>query len=78
MIPEYCPVLGIRLERGIGQLTDASPTVDAIIPELGYVPCNIAVISHRANRLKSDGTLAEHEQLVEWLKSVLTPESLTV
>ena len=34
--------------------TERSPTLDRLIPELGYVPGNIAVISMKANRIKSD------------------------
>ena len=76
-IPETCPVLGIKLEhataetqsrKGMGGFHNASPTLDKIIPELGYVPGNIAVISWRANRLKCDGTLEEVEALVEWMR----------
>lgn len=67
-IPEYCPALGIKLERGIGQLTDASPTLDCIFPEKGYIPGNIAVISHRANRIKSDATLEELNKVYDWLR----------
>ena len=70
VIPEDCPVLGIKLERAVGKsvLHAASPTLDKIIPALGYVPGNIAVISWRANRIKADGTLEELEALVEWMR----------
>jgi len=68
-IPEFCPVLGIKLERGVGQLTDASPTLDAIVPALGYTPGNIAVISHRANRIKTDASLVELEAVAVWLRA---------
>jgi hypothetical protein len=67
VIPEKCPVLGLPLESGHGGWADTSPTVDKIIPELGYVPGNIAVISWRANRLKHDGTLEELRAIVEWM-----------
>jgi hypothetical protein len=58
--PECCPVLGIKLERsgGLGRL-DSSPSVDRIIPSLGYVKGNVVVISYRANRIKNDATLEE-------------------
>lgn len=66
-IPEYCPVLGIPLVIGTWGDTDASPSLDRFIPRLGYVRGNVAVISNRANRLKSDGTLAEYIKLVQWM-----------
>ena len=68
VIPEACPVLGMPLEKGNGGWAEGSPTLDKIIPELGYVPGNVAVISWRANRLKCDGTLEEMEVLVEWMR----------
>jgi len=56
-IPEKCPVLGIPL-KGNSQSGPCwnSPTLDRIIPELGYVKGNIKIISHRANTIKSDAT----------------------
>lgn len=59
LIPDICPVLGIPLVIGSGQVTDNSPTLDRIIPALGYIPSNIRVISHRANRLKCDASVDE-------------------
>ena len=51
-----CPVLGIPLVIGEGACSDNSPSIDRIIPELGYVKGNIKVISRRANRIKNDAT----------------------
>ena len=67
-VPEYCPVLGLKLIQGDGKVHDASPTLDKIIPSLGYIPENIIVMSKRANTLKSNGTLEEHKQLVKWME----------
>jgi hypothetical protein len=64
-----CKIEGCdRRAQGAGIATAASPTLDKIIPELGYVRGNIAVISHRANRIKSDATLAEVLKLAAWLE----------
>lgn len=68
VIPELCPILGIPLKREEGKRTDASPSLDRIIPERGYVVGNIAVISDRANRLKNNGTSEEHRKIFEWYK----------
>lgn len=70
-IPEYCPILGIRLTSPGDGLTDASPTIDRLIAEKGYVKGNISVISSRANRIKSDASLAELERLCAWFCSQL-------
>lgn len=69
IIPKMCPVLNIELFHGEKTICDNSPTLDRIIPEQGYVPGNIVVLSNKANRLKNDGTLAEHQKLVSWLES---------
>ena len=68
-IPDVCPVLGIRLELSSGAPGDNSPSVDRIIPSLGYIPGNVLVISYRANRVKSDGSAEEHERIAAWLRA---------
>jgi hypothetical protein len=70
-IPEFCPLLGIRLERGVGKLSPASPSLDKIKPELGYVPGNVWVISFRANAIKRDATVQELQMLVAKLTEKL-------
>ena len=80
IIPEICPILGIALtpshrvrllgekpEKSFGKHA-ASPSVDRIEPERGYVHGNIQVISSRANGLKNNGTLEEFEKIVAHLK----------
>ena len=69
IIPTHCPILGIPLEKGVGHSSSNSPSLDALIPELGYVPGNINVISHKANTMKSNATLEELKKLVAWLES---------
>jgi len=61
VIPEVCPVLGLTLVVSKGVLSDTSPSLDRIVPALGYVKGNVRVISYRANRLKCDATIAELE-----------------
>lgn len=71
VIPELCPVLGFPLvvaEGGAPRFN--SPSLDRIVPEKGYVPGNIAVISHKANSMKNNATLQEHRKLVAWLESL--------
>lgn len=59
VIPDVCPILGIPIIQGTEHPTNNSPSLDRIIPSLGYVPENIRVISHRANTIKRDMTLEE-------------------
>ena len=74
IIPTHCPVLGIELNHRTAR-RDApraanSPSVDRRIPALGYVVGNIQVISWRANRLKSDASLADTEALAAYMRGV--------
>src|SRR5215472_4532516 len=51
VIPEVCPVLGIKLVKRKGHFADESPSIDRIIPEKGYVKGNVQIMSYRANRI---------------------------
>jgi hypothetical protein len=55
-IPEFCPLLGIRLVRGAKSNRDFSPSLDRIDSSKGYVPGNVWVVSYRANRIKNNAT----------------------
>ena len=69
-----CPVFGVEFERGgQGRERDNSPSLDRIIPELGYVEGNVVWISNRANTLKRDATWEELQKVTSWLKS-MTPK----
>lgn len=68
VVPSHCPVLGIALARRLGRKggCDQSPSLDRIVPELGYVPSNIVVVSRRANRIKNDATIEELEAVADF------------
>lgn len=68
IIPEFCPILEIKLEKGNGKKHDFSPSLDRVNTERGYIPGNIAVMSLRANRIKSTGTAEEHRKIAYWMK----------
>ena len=72
IIPELCPVLGLKLAIHDGHGMDASPSLDAIIPSLGYVPGNIQVISNLANRMKNSATLQQLLVFARWVISEYT------
>lgn len=67
-IPPVCPILGVELKVNDGTRGDDSPTLDRVIPKLGYVPGNIAVISHRANQIKNNATADELMSVIEYIK----------
>jgi hypothetical protein len=65
-IPEKCPILKFELKKSIGNANKNSPTLDKIIPSLGYVKGNIQVISYMANIMKSNATPEEILSFCEW------------
>lgn len=66
-IPETCPVLGILLVRR-SKTSPGSPTLDRLIPRLGYTKENTRVISHRANTIKNSASLEEIRKVMEWME----------
>lgn len=71
IIPEFCPILGLKLEIASGKAEDNSPSLDKIIPSLGYVKGNICVISNRANRIKYNASLDELKKVVSFLETLV-------
>lgn len=67
-VPYRCPVLGIKLVMNVGFGKKNSATIDRINPNKGYIKSNIAVISHMANRIKSNATSEEIKKTYQWLK----------
>jgi hypothetical protein len=66
VIPSHCPIFGIPLVVAKGTPTDNSPSLDRIVPKLGYVRENIIVISWRANSIKRNATVAELRALANF------------
>lgn len=66
---DRCPVLRIPLKAGSGAPHDGSPTLDRLDARLGYGPGNLAVISYRANRAKSNCTAKELERIAKWMRA---------
>jgi hypothetical protein len=72
---DVCPVLGIPLEMSRDRKAKNSPSLDKIIPELGYVPGNIQVISSQANIMKADASFAELRRFARWVNECVPDES---
>ena len=66
-IPEYCPILGLKLEMNDGKPGPNSPSLDQIRPGHGYVPGNVQVISHQANTMKSYATDKQLLAFADWI-----------
>lgn len=69
-MPILCPVFGVPMthHRGRSGGDKYSPSLDRIVPSLGYVPGNVQVMSHLANNMKSYATT---EEMVTFAKYVL-------
>jgi hypothetical protein len=67
VIPKYCPILGLELEVSSETVKANSPTLDRIIPKLGYIKGNIQVISNRANTMKNDANIEELLKFANWV-----------
>jgi hypothetical protein len=76
VIPEVCPILGVTLAVGSIKDRHNSPSLDRIDPMLGYTPDNVAVISHRANTIKNNGTAEEHKKIANWIDFMLSYRKL--
>ena len=75
VIPEECPILKVSFQIGEGSVHPYSPTLDKIIPSLGYVRDNLDVISCRANRMKSDASFEELSLFCSWASEFLDKHS---
>lgn len=73
--PEFCPVLGVKLNYGCSTGLDGKQrrdpnkaSIDKLIPEMGYVPGNVFVISWKANKLKSNMSIEELEKILDYMR----------
>lgn len=72
IVPEFCPILGLRLEVNRG-IKDNSISLDRIDSSKGYIKGNILVMSYLANAMKRT---ADFETLQKFALWVLSLESL--
>ncbi len=67
-IPEFCPILGIRLQVNDGIADrDSSPSLDRVDSSSGYIKGNIRVISWLANKYKSNLSIEHIKKLYEYI-----------
>lgn len=66
---DCCPIFGTPFVWGryVGGATPQSPSLDRVIPELGYVQGNVVFISLFANTVKQDITEKELYKIADWL-----------
>jgi len=71
ILPEYCPLLGIKLKVNTDRMAFDSYSLDRIDSKKGYIKGNVWVISFKANCIKNDGTIEEIELLAKNLRKQL-------
>ena len=71
VLPEFCPIFGIKLQQGIGKQSNNSPSVDRIDPSKGYVPGNVVVVSNKANSIKREATIDELKKIVAFYENLI-------
>lgn len=67
IVPELCPILGIKLEIGDKRVQESSPTIDRIDNSKGYIKGNVQVISYKANTMKSNANPEELVLFAKWI-----------
>lgn len=68
---DSCPIFNTPFVwRGNKQVGEKSPTLDRIVPALGYVIGNVVVISSKANNIKSAYIATDIFTVAEWLQTI--------
>lgn len=62
-----CPIFGIEM-HWLGDKKD-SPSLDRVIPELGYIEGNVAWVSNRANTMKLNRTPQVLRKIADWIET---------
>ena len=65
-----CPVFGFKLDHESAN-SDLRPSIDRIVPYVGYEKGNVIWVSFLANRMKSDLSLQELIKIGKWAKKEL-------
>lgn len=65
-----CPVTGVVLKWGRVDGQENSPSLDKIIPELGYVEGNLIWVSNFVNRIKSNASVSMLKKIVDFYSHI--------
>jgi len=70
VIHKDCPICGLEMTRSkVRGGHRRSPTLDRVIPALGYVPGNVDVICKHCNSKKGDASAEELRRIADWIDS---------
>ena len=77
LIPEQCPCCFTYLKPGVTfDGTGNSPSIDRLIPELGYIPENIVIICNRCNRRKAESSPKQLYQIADFFHAKIKERGL--
>lgn len=66
----HCPILGIKLDYNCNSFSDNYATFDRINNKKGYIKGNVAIISWKANKMKSTGNAKDHRNIADWIDKI--------
>lgn len=68
-IPSNCPICGCNVfsAKGKTNFANHSPTLDRVVPSLGYVKGNVAVICAGCNTIKNFGDADRHRKIADYI-----------
>ena len=68
ILTDKCPIFGTAFNYGQNRgIKPESPSLDRIIPSLGYIEGNVVIISSKANSIKSAYGSKELYKVADWL-----------
>lgn len=68
IVPEFCPLLEVKLIRGDKNNYKHTHSIDRIDSSKGYIKGNIQIMSMKANTMKNSSSL---EELIIFAKNVI-------
>jgi hypothetical protein len=71
IMTDTCPIYNTEFKYSHNKgVQPTSPSLDRIIPELGYTKGNVIVISMKANQIKSSANAQEIYAVAKWLEEI--------
>lgn len=77
VLPEYCPILNIKMQFNKKFAMDNSYSIDRIDSNKGYLKDNIQIISFKANTIKNNSTIKELKMVYDFLYNQSLINTLT-
>jgi hypothetical protein len=66
---KLCPICGVAMHHAKGCGSPTSPSIDRLVPALGYTKGNVNVICRACNLIKGTATPERLRQVADWIES---------